>query len=79
MSSNFSPFPNGNMIQGALALEPRENTLNRLALLQKRLAFKGVLYPIFPKQSLMACVDVDYRGGPVLSLYQSEKGLANPQ
>ena len=51
MSSNLTPFPVGDVIQGALALESSKSTLNRLALLQQSLAFKGVPHPVFPKQS----------------------------
>ena len=37
MSSNFSPFPDCDVVQGALALEPRESTFHRLSLFQERL------------------------------------------
>ena len=73
MSSNLLPSPNRNLIQGALALEPREHTLDCLPLFEQRLSFKGVLYAVLGQQFLVGFIQLNYRSCSILPFDKGKK------
>ncbi len=76
MCRNLSPFPNGDAIQRALALEPRINALNGLPLLQERFAFEGVLNAVLGQQLLVGGIQLDDRRGSVSASDQIQEFAA---
>ena len=50
MGRNLAVSSNSDVVQGTLALEPRENTLDCYPLFQQGLAFEGVLNTVINDQ-----------------------------
>lgn len=73
MRRNLPPFSNRDVVQGALALEPGENTLYSLPLLQQRFTFEGVLDSVVGQQSLVARMQLHHWRRRVLPMYQLEE------